>query len=428
MSDMTMIWLLIGVFMLLTILRVPVAFSLAGSSLLVLLLAGRGPIVLVQRMYASLEFYPLLAIPFFMLVGVLMSHGSSMDRILNISRAFIGHKKGSLAHINVLVSMLFAGVSGTSTSDVAGIGSILIPAMKRSGYPGPFSVAITAASSTMGTIIPPSVLMVVFGSVANVSIARMFLAGAIPGIMVGVAQMIYTYVLAKKYNWPSNEQVSWLEKLRSLKQGILPMMVPVIIIGGIFGGIFTATEAGAVAAVYAVFVGVLYKDITLKNIGKIFGQSARTLALPLFAIAASTVFGWLLSYLDAPSSISRFIIGISDSRYVGLFFIFMIFFVVGCFIDGVPAIIIFAPIAMSIARALGIPDIQVGIVICMTASLGLITPPFGLCLLLATKIGQIEIIPAIKAVLPFIALFILIVFLVIFFPPVATMLPNLLMG
>ena len=426
MSNVILIWILIGVFLLLTLLRVPVAFGLASSSLLVLLLADRGPIVLVQRMYASLEYYPLLAIPFFMLVGVLMSTGTSMERILNISRAFIGHMKGSLAQINVLVSMLFAGVSGTSTSDTAGIGSILIPAMKRSGYPAAFSVAITAASSTIGTIIPPSVLMVVFGSVANVSIAKLFLAGAIPGIMVGAAQMIYAYVLAKKYNWPSNERISWLEKLRSVREGALPMMVPVIIIGGIFGGFFTATEAGAIAAVYSVCVGIYYKEITAKNIGKIFEKAARILALPLFAIAASTVFGWLLSYLEAPTMISRFVLSISDSPLVGLLFIFMIFFLVGCFIDGVPAIIIFAPVAMSIAKAQGIPDLLIGIVVCMTASLGLITPPFGLCLLLATKIGEIPIIPAIKAVLPFIALFMLVVFLVILFPSIATFLPGLL--
>ena len=426
MSNEMLLVFLVGSFLLLTILRVPVAFSLAISSLATLFLIGKGPIVLVQRMYASLEYYPLLAIPFFTLVGVLMSSGTSMDRILDISRAFVGHMKGSLAQINVLVSMLFAGVSGTSTSDTAGIGGILIPAMKRSGYPADFSVAVTAASSTIGTIIPPSVLMIVFGSTANVSISKLFLGGAIPGILVGVIQMIYSYVLAKKYNWPSNDPVPWKEKFRALFNGLPPMMVPVIIIAGVLGGIFTATEAGCIAAVYAVFLGIIYHEINLKNFPEILTKAAKTLALPLFCIATSTVFGWLLAYLDAPDMISGFVLSFTSSKAVGLFCIFAMFFVVGMFIDGVPAIIIFAPVAVAIANSLGISLIQVAIVCCMTASLGLITPPFGLCLLMAAKLGDVPIIPAIKAVLPFIFLFILTIALVIFIPGLATFLPSLM--
>ncbi len=426
MSDTALLVLLVGTFLVLTILRVPVAFGLAGASLLVLLLMGRQPILAVQRMEAALEYYPLLAIPFFMLVGVLMSSGTSMERLLDVSRAFIGHMKGSLAQINVLVSMIFAGVSGTSTSDTAGIGSILIPAMVRSGYPRGFSVAVTAASSTIGTIIPPSVLMVVFGSVANVSIAKLFLAGAIPGVLVGVVQMIYSYALAKKYNWPSNERVAWKDKLKALWRGALPMLVPVIIIVGILGGIFTATEAGAIASAYALLVGVIYREITFRNVFQIFNKACRILALPLFAIAASTLFGWLLAYLDAPSIATDFVLNITNSPNVGLIFIFLMFFIVGMFIDGVPAIIIFSPVAMAIGNAMGISPMQIAIVVCMTASLGLITPPFGLCLLLAAKIGNLEIIPAIRAIIPFILLFILVVVLVIFVPPVALWLPGFL--
>lgn len=425
MSNEMLLIFLIGSFLILTILKVPVAFSLALSSLVTLLLIDKGPVLLVQRMYASLEYYPLLAIPFFTLVGVLMSSGTSMDRILEISRAFIGHMKGSLAQINILVSMLFAGVSGTSTSDTAGIGGILIPAMKRSGYPAPFTVAVTAASSTIGTIIPPSVLMIVFGSTANVSVSKLFLGGAIPGILVGVIQMIYSYVLAKKYNWPSNSRVPWREKLLALLRGIPPMMVPVIIIAGILLGIFTATEAGCIAAVYAVLLGIFYREINLRNFSEILTKAAKTLALPLFCIATSTVFGWLLAYLDAPSMISGWVLSFTSSKAIGLICIFAMFFVVGMFIDGVPAIIIFAPVAVAIADALGISLIQVGIVCCMTASLGLITPPFGLCLLMAAKLGEVEIIPAIKATIPFVALFSLTILLVILIPPLCTLLPQL---
>ena len=425
MDNSTLLLILIGGFLALTILRVPVAFSLAISSLVTLLLLGKGPIVLVQRMYSSLEYYPLLAIPFFTLVGVLMSSGTSMEKILAISRAFIGHMKGSLAQINVFVSMLFAGVSGTSTSDTAGIGGILIPAMKRSGYPADFSIAVTAASSTIGTIIPPSVLMIVFGATANVSVSKLFLGGAIPGILVGVIQMIYCYVLAKKHHWPSNEKVPWKEKLLALLKGLPPMMVPVIIIAGVLGGLFTATEAGCIAAVYALILGIIYKEINLKNFASILTRAAKTLALPLFCIAASTIFGWLLAYLDAPKMISEWILSFTSSKAVGLICIFCMFFIVGMFIDGVPAIIIFAPVAVAIANALGIPILQVAIVCCMTASLGLITPPFGLCLLMAAKIGEVDIIPAIKAVIPFILLFILTILLVIFIPPICTFLPQL---
>lgn len=428
MSNEMLLIFLVGSFLLLTVLKVPVAFSLGISSLVTVLLLDKGPILLVQRMYASLEYYPLLAIPFFTLVGVLMSTGTSMSRILDISSAFIGHMKGSLAQINVLVSMLFAGVSGTSTSDTAGIGGILIPAMKRSGYPADFSIAVTAASSTIGTIIPPSVLMIVYGATTNTSISKLFLGGAIPGILVGVIQMIYSYVLAKKYNWPSDERTPWGKRIKTLWRGMPPMMVPIIIIGGVLGGVFTATEAGCIAAVYAFGLGIFYHEINLKNFIEIFEKAAKTVALPLFCIATSTVFGWLLAYLDAPEMISGFVMSFTDSKLVALICIFVMFAIVGCFIDGVPAIIIFAPVALAIAEGFAIDPIQLGIVVCMTTSFGLITPPFGLCLLMAAKIGEVPIIPAIKAILPFILLFVLTIMLVVFISPLATFLPSLLMG
>ncbi|KJS20156.1 MAG: hypothetical protein VR72_15700 [Clostridiaceae bacterium BRH_c20a] len=426
MSEIALLLTLISLFLVLVLLKVPVAFALASSSLLIIVIMGKPPILVIERMYASLEYFPLLAIPFFMLVGVLMSTGVAMEQIIQVSRVFVGHFQGALAHINILVSMLFAGVSGTSTSDTAGIGSILIPAMHRSGFPLGFSVAITAASSTIGTIIPPSVLMVIYGSISGVSISKLFLAGAIPGVLVGFVQMVYAYMLAKKNNWPANERASLKEIGSALKNGTLPMMIPVIIIGGIIGGIFTATEAGAIATLYALILGIFYREITLTNIGAIINKAARTVALPLFAIAASTLFGWLIAFLKAPNIATKFVLSITNSPQIGLMFIMLVFFIVGMFIDGVPAIIIFSPVANAIGNGLGIPEMQIAIVVCMTVSLGLITPPFGLCLLLASKIGKISVVQASIDTIPFVLLFIIVVLIVIFFPAVSLWLPSLL--
>ncbi len=426
-NEVALIFILMAVFLALIFLKVPVAYALAVSSLVVILLLDMPVVLLIERMYASLEYYPLLAIPFFMLLGQLMASGQVMDRLLDLSDALVGHVKGGLAHINVLVSMFMAGVSGTSTSDTAGVGSVLIPAMTRSGFPLPFSVAITAASSTMGTIIPPSVLMVVYGSVSGVSISKLFLAGAIPGVLIGVGQMVYSYVLAKKYDWPSTPRSSIKEIFRACLRGLPILGVPLIVIGGILAGFFTATEAGAIAAIYALILSICYKDITsLGGLFKIIKNAARTVALPLFAIAASTIFGWLIAYLKVPHFAANFILSFTDSPYVGMLFIWLIYFIVGMFIDGVPAIIIFLPVALGIGNAVGINELQLALLVCMTASLGLITPPFGLCLLFASKLGNLSVSKATVAVLPFILIFILIQLLIIAVPQVATWLPNLI--
>ncbi|MFC3339272.1 TRAP transporter large permease [Paracandidimonas soli] len=426
MSETSLIAILFGSFWLLLLLRVPLAFCLSLPTLLVIYLSDMPTQLLVERMYASLDYFPLLAIPFFILAGYLMNLGNITDRFINLAQALVGHIKGGLAQVNVVVSMMFASVSGTATADTAGMGSMLIPAMVKKGYSPGFSAAITAASSTMGAIIPPSVLMIVYGSLANLSMSKLFLAGVVPGILVGVSQMLIAYVVARKHDYPREARASAPEVVRAFRQCLLPLGIPVIIIGGIMAGIFTPTEAGVVAVAYAVLVIILLRSVSLRELPNIAKSASIMVSLPVFAIASAVAFGWMIAFLQVPNIVGEFIAQFELTQVTGLIFIFAIFLLIGCFLDGVPAIIIFLPIAQEIAATVGIDPMHMAIVIVMTAAMGLITPPFGLCILIAGSIAKVPVPQMIRASAPFVLAFIALIFLIIVFPQIALFLPQLL--
>ena len=420
---------LFGSFFVLLFLRVPIAFSLVASSLITILYIDKPIILIVERMYASLSYYPLLAIPFFILCGYLMGCGGVTDRMIQFANALLISIRGGLAHVNVATSMLFAGVSGSSTADTAAVGSILIPAMERDGYDRPFAVAITAASSTMGTIIPPSILMVVYGALTGLSIGDLFLAGVIPGVLIGLSQIAYAYFLARRRGYPAGKRPPLSVIFRSAVGAALPLGAPAIIIGGIVGGFFTPTEAGVIAVAYVLILQTLvYRTLRLQNLATVLKEAMEIVGLPLFAIAAATLFGWLVAFLKVPELVVGLLIAFGGEPWLVLIGVSLLFLVVGMFIDGVPAMIIFLPVARAAADAVGVPPLQLGIVIVMMASLGLITPPFGLCLLLSSRIGKIPVLKAFYEVLPFIGLFLLVVLLAVTVPGVALWLPELLSG
>lgn len=425
MSEATLIAILFGSFWGLMLLRVPLAFCLSLSTLLVIFLLDMPVVLLVQRMYAALNYFPLLAIPFFILAGYLMNLGKLTDRFIDLAQALVGHIRGSLSQVVVVVGMMFASVSGTSTADTAGVGSMLIPAMKKKGYDPAFTAVLVAASSTMGSIIPPSVLMIVYGSLTDLSMSKLFLSGVVPGITLGLTQMAIAYVKAVRNDYPREERATVAQVGTAFRNCLLPLGIPVIIIGGILSGIFTATEAGAIAVAYAVLVIIALRSVRLRELPAIAKEAAVMVSLPVFAIAAAVAFGWIIAYLRVPDFIGEFIAPLHLTPITGLLFVFCIFLLIGCFIDGVPAIIIFLPIAQEIATTVGIEPLHMAIVIVMTAAMGLITPPFGLCILIAGAIANVPVPQMIRASWPFVVAYALVIFAVIVFPQLSLALPGL---
>jgi tripartite ATP-independent transporter DctM subunit len=412
----------------LVVIRVPVAYALALSSLLTTYVADLRPTLVVQQMFQGLNSFTLLAVPFFLLSGQLLNSGQITDRLIRLAQAMVGHIRGGLAHINVVVSMIFAGMSGSSTADTAGVGSVLIPAMVKRGFDKRFTIALTAASSTMGVIIPPSILMIIYGAMGGVSIGGLFLAGAIPGAIIGLVQMLYSYYYAVRHGYPAESRASLGELYRAGKAGFFPMLVPVIIIGGVLSGEFTATEAGMVATVYVlILIFVVYRSSPLRELPDVLMNAAVLYSQPLLAVAAATVFGWLLAFFEAPQQIADLAGGITHSSTLTLLFVAVVFVVFGTFMDAVPAIIIFMPIVDHLVQVSGANAIHMGLVVVMTLAMGLITPPYGLCLLLACVLGGVRVSMVMRQMLVFYALFTVVLLAIILFPGISLYLPRLVM-
>lgn len=419
------ILLLFLVFAGLMVLGVPIAYSLGASSLVVILLEGLPVAVLSQKAFQSLDSFVLLAVPFFLIVGTLMNASTITERLLEFAGAMFGKTRGALAKVNVVASMLFGGLSGSSVADVAGIGSVLIPSMIREGYSRSFAVAITAASSTIGIIIPPSIFMAVYGAIGDVSIGAMFLAGVVPGVMIGGVQLAYCMYLARKENHPAGEPFSAKRFVTATRRGILPFGVTVVIIGGIIGGIFTATEAAAVAVLYVLALAtIVYRSLTVKSFFGALQESVGTLGPTLLCVAMGGVFGWVLAFYQFPELVGGLVKGMNLSPTLVLLFIMTLFIIVGTFESGVASIIIFLPIIQPMAVAAGLDPVHVGVIVCVTLALGLITPPYGLCLFIAAKIGGISVDKAFIATLPFIALFIATDIVMVLFPDLVLFLPR----
>ena len=422
--------ILFPLFIILVIFRVPVAIALGLACIPVFLLEERlTPFLLMNEMFKSYNAFILLAVPFFLLAANIMNAAGITDRLVRLSRAMVGHLPGGLGHINVVVSMLFAGISGSSTADAAGIGSLLIPQMKKLGYSSSFSVAITACSSVMGVVIPPSILMVVWGGLMSVSIGGLFLAGVIPGILIAVSQMIAVYVFAKIYNYPMYARSSFKEFFVAVFQAIPPLMTPLIIVGGIVGGFFTPTEASVIAVLYSVILGGLfYRTIGFHNLPSILYNSAAFAAMSLFCIGTASAFGWLLAYFKVPLAIVQFLApyGVGPTS-TGLI-VAGSFLLIGMFIDAIPAIIILGTVLWPLAEVSHMHPIHFAIIGVISLAFGLVTPPYGLCLLIACKVGDIEVKKALRDVAIVLCPMLVVLLIVIFFPGLILALPKLLMA
>jgi tripartite ATP-independent transporter DctM subunit len=424
---MSLIVLLFASFFGLCLLGVPVAVSLAIASFVTGLFIGIPPIVIAQQMYAMLDSFTLLAVPLFLLVGATMDRGAVTDRLVGFSKSLVGHIRGGLGHVNIVSNMIMAGISGSATADAAALGSVMIPAMIKDGYPKDVAAAVNAAAATMGPIIPPSIMMVVYGAYGGVSIAALFLGGAIPGALVGITLMIGVYRWAVKNNFATKSRRATLSEIwASFKGAILALIVPLIIIIGVIGGIFTATESGMIAAVYALIITFFaYRSLSLKEVAKVFKDALVSMAQPLFCVAAAGAFGYLMAYLNVPDLVVQFAGPIAGNKTMTLIFITVLYIILGTFMDAIPAIVIFLPIVQKLSALAALNPVHVGTLVTVVLCFGLLTPPYGLTLLLSSGIARIQVAKVIRALTPFYLLFLLIIVILIFFPDVILFLPRI---
>lgn len=399
-------------------LGVPISFALGVVSFTGIASMDLIPnTVVFSKMFNGLNSFTLLAVPLFILAANLMNEGEITEKLIDCCNALVGHFRGGLAYSNVLVSMIFAGISGSSQADTAGVGKIFIPSMEKQGYDKGTSVGVTAASSTLGSIIPPSITMVVYAGIANVSTGALFMSGLVPGTLLGLAMMAVVKFYSKRKNFPKCERVPAKDALRLVYQSLPALMTPIILIGGIVLGIFTPTESAAFASMYALIVGMFfYKTIKVKNLPRILIETMKMSSLSLFALATANALGELLSYYQLNVIVQQFFVQMAGGRLVFLLVVVAFFMFVGTFMDAVPAMILFVPIILPSATALGISPIVLGLIIVVTLALGLVTPPYGLCLLIASSISGVTIEEAFKGTLPYFLSSVAVLMLLVLFP------------
>jgi tripartite ATP-independent transporter DctM subunit len=417
---------LFGGFFLLLAIRVPVAFALGLAALPVLILEPRlSPMVLFNEMFKSYNSFILLAVPFFLLTANLMNSGGITDRLMRLSRALVGHFPGGLAQINVILSVFFAGISGSSTADAASQGKLFIEAQVKEGYDLSFSIAITAVSAVLAVIIPPSILMVVWGGVISTSIGAMYLAGIVPGLLIGLAQMATVHAYAKKRNYPVYPRANLSEMYKAAIVSIPAMMTPVIIVGGILVGLFTATESAAVAVLYAAVLSMLfYREMNWKSFIAAIVDTGKLSSVALFCVGTASVFGWLLAYYQIPkallANVTDWGLGVIG---VGLL-IAGAFLVVGCFLDAIPAIIIVGTTLQPLAESVGMHPVHFAIVGIVSLAFGLITPPYGMCLMISCAVAKVPISFAIKDTMIMLIPMLVVLLAIIVFPDIVLFLPR----
>ena len=422
-----MVAMMFIIFLVLLLIGVPIAFSLGLSSLFYLFTNNIPLTVISQKFYSGMDSFTLLCIPGFMLAGALMNGGGNTRRILNFCNSFLGHFRGSLALVNIVASMVFAGISGTAIADVCSLGSMLIPAMVDDGYDDDFSVAVTAASSVVGPIIPPSVPMVIAGSCVSISVGKMFQAGIIPGILLGMALCIPTYIISVRRNYPRHDRAGWKVRLETTKDAIWAMLMPVILLGGILSGVFTPTEASIVTCVYALVVGVfVYKEIQITDVPRIVWENIRACASIIVLIGLANVFAYILTAERIPQMVANSILSITDNRIVVILLINVVLLFVGMFMESLAAILITFPVLLPVATAVGMEPVHFALMAILNLMLGLTTPPVGMCVCTGAQIGKISAFKAFKATIPFLATSLIVLMLVSFIPQLTLWIPSIL--
>jgi tripartite ATP-independent transporter DctM subunit len=428
---MEYLYIFLGLMVVLFALGVPIAVSIGLTCLAVLVIQGGWQAIPTElfalQMLRGLNNFPILAIPFFIFAASLMNVGSVTNRIFDFANALVGFIRGGLGHVNVVASMIFAGMSATAVADVAGIGQLEIKAMRERGYPMRFAAGITGAASIISPVIPPSIAMVVYGWLSGTSIAALFVAGLVPGLIIGAALMITSFVVSFWIDMPRSPRPKMLELGRLFLRALPPLLTPLIIVGGIWTGIFTPTEAGAIACIYALLLGfVVYRDVSFKDLIDVLARTVRFTSIIMFIIAIATFYGWLLVRLRIPQELAMMLMDLDLSLTMILIFIALFFLVVGCFMSVVEAVLIFTPIFMLTVQVLGIDPVFFGILMVVTLSVGVITPPFGNVLFVLVEITGMRFEEVVMSVLPFLIPILLVIGLIIAFPGIVTFLPGLI--
>lgn len=418
--------LLIILLLLLAFLGIPICFSLGIATIVAMLYGGMPLLVVPQKMFTGVDSVPLLAIPFFLLAGNLMARGIT-QKILNFSNAMIGSIRGGLGMVTVAASAVFAAISGSGVATVSAIGGMTIPAMKQEGYQPDFAAAIASVASILGPIIPPSIILIVYGSSTDTSIGQLFLAAVIPGILVAAVLLAYVYYHAGKHKFPTHEKVSTKEKAKVTLDSIWALFMPVLILGGIFFGIFTATEAAAVSVLYALLIGLfIHKDISVKDLPKILSDSAVTTSTILMMLALSKVSSWVVVTSKLPMDIVTMFTAFTDSTIVILLLLNILLLIVGMLMEANAAVVMLTPLIIPLLKSYGISTVHFGVVMALNLCIGLVTPPVGACILLGNEIAGAKLEKTIARALPMIFISILVLMVVTYLPATTTWLPNLM--
>jgi tripartite ATP-independent transporter DctM subunit len=416
--------LLITVFVLLVI-GSPITVALGVGSLIFILMEGTPSVVVLHRMVSGMDSFPLIAVPFFILAGHLMNSAGITTRIFGFAKALVGWMHGGLGHVNIGASIIFAGMSGAAVADAGGLGTIEIKAMRDAGYDDDFSVGITAASSTIGPIIPPSLPLVIYGVMASVSIGELFAAGFIPGLLMGLSLMIMVALYARKRGYPRDARFSFNRLWVTFKQAFLPLQTPTIIIGGILSGIFTPTESAIAAVVYALILGLfVYRSLTWRHILRVSMDTIETSAAILMIVASATIFAWILIDQQVAVMLGDALLGFSQNKTVVLIIIMLVVLLIGCFMETIAAITILVPVLLPIAEKVGIDPVHLGIIVILNLMLGLLTPPVGMVLYVLSKVSGVKFEQCVIATAPFIVPLLIVLALITFFPDFAMWLPN----
>ena len=418
--------ILFGTLFLLFLLKMPIGFSLMISSILVMVLTGTGLEMVPKRLFTACDSFAFMAVPFFILAGTLMSQGGISRRLCNFINSVLGRFPGGLGLVSVVACMFFAAISGSSAATTAAIGGMMIPEMVKRKYDKDFSAAINAAGGTIGVIIPPSIPFVTYGVLTGCSISTLFMAGFMPGLLMGLALMVVVVIVSIKKGYKDTTKFSGREILKFFWDALLAMLMPVIVLGGIYTGLFTPTEAAVVAVVYGVIVGMfVYRNITPKSLMNILRDAAGSTAQVMILICAASLFGYVLTAHRIPDAIATFILGLSSNKWVILLLINLLLLVVGTFLDTTAAIIILVPILFPIINTIGVDPIHFGMILCVNLAVGFVTPPFGTCLFVACGVADTSLGAITKKILPFIAALLIVVAMVTIFEPISLFLPRL---
>jgi tripartite ATP-independent transporter DctM subunit len=406
----------------------PVFVAIAGSSIVYIVVNGIPPLIAIQKMVSGVDSFPLLAVPFFVLAGSLMNAGAITDRLFAFAHSMVGHWRGGIGHVNVLNSMIFSGMSGTAIADAGGLGAMEIRAMRSRGYDTPFAVGISAASATMGPVIPPSLPLVVYGFAAGVSVGQLFLAGILPGILVALALHAQVAWFARRRNYPVEPRATGRERLAALRTSAPALLMPIIIMGGIVLGVATPTEAAAVAAAYALVIGIfVYRSLGAKTVLAALIETAETTAVVMLMVGASSLFGWILVRENAAQEFTRFMLGAISEPWQALIVLSVILFIAGMVLETIAIILIVVPIFMPVIVQFGIDPVHFGIVMVLNLMIGLMTPPVGLLLFVMARLSGLDFYATFKACLPFLLPIFAVLVLVTFVPAIPLALPTYFM-